>query len=98
MSQAPRQSRGLHPIRTAARHWGAERLCAHARPDEPVRGPLLSSPASAPLLRLASARLLVGEVFLVTLSGPGWCKIPVPVLQAVLRHPSGLRRHLVSSG
>ena len=32
MSQAPRQSRGLHPIRAAARRWRAEIRRAHTGP------------------------------------------------------------------
>ena len=55
MSQAHRQSRGLHPIRAAYSRWRAEIRRAHTGPDAPVRGRLLFCAAGAPAFGLAGA-------------------------------------------
>ncbi len=55
MSQAPRQRRGLHPIRRAARRWRAEICRAHTGPGALARGRLLFCAAGAPAFGLAGA-------------------------------------------
>ena len=55
MSQAHRQSRGLHPIREASKRWRAEIRRAHTGPDAPVRGRLQSCAAGVPTCVLAGA-------------------------------------------
>ena len=55
MSQAPRQSRVLHPIRAAAGRWRAEIRRAHTGPGALVRGRLLSCAAGTPAFGLAGA-------------------------------------------
>ena len=47
MSQAPRQSRGLHPIRAAARRWRSEIRRAHIGLGAPVRGLVCAAGALA---------------------------------------------------
>ena len=55
MSQASRQSRGLHPIRAAASRWRAEIPRAHTGPGALVRDCLLSCAAGVPTYVLARA-------------------------------------------
>ena len=55
MSQAPRQSRVLHPIGAAAGRRRAGRQRAHTGPGAPARGRLLPCEAGAPAFGLAGA-------------------------------------------
>ena len=55
MSQTPRQSRGLHPIRAAAGRWRAEIRRAHTGLGTLGRGRLQSCAAGVPTCGLAGA-------------------------------------------
>ena len=98
MSQAPRQSRGLHPIRAAARRWRADTRRGHTGPGALVRDRLLSCAADAPAFGLAGALSPVCAAVPAAKAGAGLCEVAAPVRPAVRCHPTGLRPHMAPGG
>ena len=95
MSQTHRQSRGLHPIRAAAKRWRAEIRRAHTGLGALARGRLLFCAAGAPAFGLAGG---LGRVCAAVPAGAGQREVAATVRPAVRCHLTGLRRRLAPGG